>query len=209
MGNIKSSNKKKYKLNDDDLAYLLQKTSFTEKQIKDWYKGYMRDCPDGQLSRSKFLDVYSEFFPDGKAKAFYEHVFRTFDEDNSGQIDFKEFLIAISITKSGKPEDKLELAFRLYDIDRNGLIEEHEMVEIMRAIYLMVGRQPTNGLESPKTRTQDIFRRMDQNKDGVLTKDEFIRGCMNDETLYNMLTTSGEGGENSNNGRIPLTALTK
>jgi len=28
--------------------------------------------------------------------------------------------------------EKLELAFRLYDIDRNGVIEEHEMVEIIR-----------------------------------------------------------------------------
>ena len=36
------------------------------------------------------------------------------------------------MTQVGKPEDKLELAFRLYDIDRNGFIEEHEMVEIIK-----------------------------------------------------------------------------
>jgi len=41
-------------------------------------------------------------------------------------------LKAISITQTGTPEEKLELAFRLYDIDRNGVIEEHEMVEIIR-----------------------------------------------------------------------------
>ena len=39
---------------------------------------------------------------------------------------------AISITTSGKPEEKLELAFRLYDIDRNGKIEEEEMAEIIK-----------------------------------------------------------------------------
>ncbi len=31
-------------------------------------------------------------FPEGQAMAFYEHIFRTFDEDDSGQIDFTEFL---------------------------------------------------------------------------------------------------------------------
>ncbi len=39
---------------------------------------------------------------------------------------------AIGITQDGKPEDKLELAFRLYDIDRNGSIEEDEMSEIIK-----------------------------------------------------------------------------
>ena len=42
---------------------------------------------------------------------------------------------AISVTQAGKPEEKLELAFRLYDIDRNGSIEESEMAEIIKVSY--------------------------------------------------------------------------
>ena len=53
-----------------------------------------KDCPSGELSRRKFLSIYSTLFPEGKAGPFYEHVFRTFDEDGSGRIDFKEFLQA-------------------------------------------------------------------------------------------------------------------
>ena len=48
-----------------------------------------KDCPNGQLTRQKFLEVYSSFFPQGEADKFCEHVFRTFDADNSGKIDFK------------------------------------------------------------------------------------------------------------------------
>jgi len=54
-----------------------------------------KDCPTGELSRRKFLSIYSTLFPEGKAGPFYEHVFRTFDEDGSGRIDFKEFLQVI------------------------------------------------------------------------------------------------------------------
>lgn len=180
------------KISKDDLDYLMDKTSFTDKQIKEWYKGFMKDCPSGELSRRKFIDIYQTMFPEGKAVAFYEHVFRTFDEDGSGKIDFKEFLQAISVTQSGKPEDKLELAFRLYDIDRNGTIEEHEMTEIIKAIYLMTNHQPKSQGECPDTRTKDIFEKMDINNDGVLSKEEFIKGCINDETLFKLLACSAE-----------------
>lgn len=75
--------------------------------------------------------MYKDFFPSGSAEGFCEHVFRTFDTDNSGFIDFKEFLLAINVTSSGTPEQKLEWAFRMYDIDGNGTIDEKEMIKII------------------------------------------------------------------------------
>ena len=58
-------------------------------------------------------------------------MFRTFDSDNSGKIDFKEFLLAINITSAGKPEQKLEWAFQMYDVNGDGTIEPKEMTEII------------------------------------------------------------------------------
>jgi len=99
-----------------------------------------RDCPNGQLSRKKFLEVYSSFFPQGNAEKFCEHVFRTFDSDNSGKIDFKEFLLAINITSAGKPEQKLEWAFAMYDVNGDGTIEPTEMIEIIQVSRGFVGK---------------------------------------------------------------------
>lgn len=77
------------------------------------------------------MEVYASFFPEGNAEKFCEHVFRTFDTDHSGKIDFKEFLLAINITSAGKPEQKLEWAFQMYDVNGDGNIEPKEMAEII------------------------------------------------------------------------------
>src|SRR5689334_2198538 len=107
----------KPKLAQDDLDFLKRNTRFTEKEIRRWYKGFVRNCPKGHLTKAQFMEVYKNFFPSGAAERFCEHAFRTFDADNSGYVDFKEFLMAVNVTSSGTPRQKLEWAFRMYDID--------------------------------------------------------------------------------------------
>lgn len=40
---------------------------------------------------------------------------------------------------------------------------------------------------TPEARTEEIFEKMDSNHDGVLTRKEFMDGCMADQQLYSML----------------------
>jgi hypothetical protein len=56
----------------------------------------------------------------------------------------------------------------------------------------MTDYDPTDLEDAPSIRTQDIFDKMDTNHDGVLSKDEFVRGCLNDEHLYKLLACSNE-----------------
>ena len=58
-----------------------------------------------------------------------------------------------------------------------------------QAIYNMLGSNLSNNeLDTPAERTEKIFDKMDLNNDGVLTKKEFVEGCMKDQFLYQMLT---------------------
>ena len=74
------------------------------------------DCPDGKLTANSFKKIYTKCFPSGNVNEFCDHVFRTFDTDKNGFIDFKEFLLAIDVTSTGSPEEKLNWAFRLDDV---------------------------------------------------------------------------------------------
>jgi hypothetical protein len=33
-------------------------------------QGFLRDCPNGKLDKKKFIDVYKQFYPQGKADSF-------------------------------------------------------------------------------------------------------------------------------------------
>ena len=46
------------------------------------------DCPSGKLKKDKVLEMYSLILNEGNAQVFVDHMFRIFDKDNNGSIEF-------------------------------------------------------------------------------------------------------------------------
>lgn len=75
----------------------------------------------------------------------------------------------------------------MYDVDGNGWIDPAEMTKIVKSIYKMMGPNQVDKFDTPDRRADDIFKRMDSNSDGKLTRQEFVRGCLNDSNLLQLL----------------------
>ena len=78
----------------------------------------------------------------------------------------------------------------MYDVDGNGWVDLAEMTKIVKSIFKMIGRgakQSKDPFETPEKKAEDIFRRMDINSDGRVTRQEFVETCLNDSKLLELL----------------------
>ena len=144
----------------------------------------MQDCPDGQLTPDKFLELNRLFFPASFcAEKFCEYFFATFNTNVNGYFNFKEYLLAINMMNSETPEDKLKVAFRIFDLDGNGEISFGEMNNLIASIFKMPLVDDTTRNNAVIESAKHIFLKMDKNEYGYLTEEEFVASCLQDDLL--------------------------
>ena len=123
------------KLSRDQIRSLQRHVSFSEDEIKDWYREFCQSTSRGQddlfLTEQEFCKVYNSVYP-GQSSEFAKHIFRTFDLTGDNRVSFKEFLIGLSFSGSDNPEKQLKWAFRVYDVHKTGYITQEDMTQIIQ-----------------------------------------------------------------------------
>ncbi|XP_061412284.1 Kv channel-interacting protein 1-like isoform X2 [Lethenteron reissneri] len=168
----------------EGLDILQEQTKFNRKELQILYRGFKNECPTGLVDEEMFKQIYAQFFPQGDASTYAHYLFNAFDKDHSGSLNFEDFVTGLSILLRGTLNDKLTWAFNLYDINKDGYITKEEMNGIIKSIYDMMGRgtYSTVPMSAPEEHVDKFFQ-MDQNKDGVVSIEEFMQACKNDENI--------------------------
>ena len=121
-------------LTEEQVEEMRSVTNFSDKEIKRLFKRFNRldRNGDGKITYEEFL-----YIPELSVNPLVNRVIAVFDQNNDRKVNFKEFISALSIfsAKGGK-QDKLEFAFKIYDLDGDGFITNRELFEVLK---MMVG----------------------------------------------------------------------
>ncbi|XP_039187073.1 Kv channel-interacting protein 2 isoform X1 [Crotalus tigris] len=173
----------------EGLEQLQEQTKFSRKELQVLYRGFKNECPSGIVNEESFKQIYSQFFPQGDSSTYATFLFNAFDTDHDGSVSFEDFVAGLSIILRGTIDDRLSWAFNLYDLNKDGCITKEEMLDIMKSIYDMMGKYtyPAMREEAPQEHVENFFQKMDRNRDGVVTIDEFIESCQKDENIMSSM----------------------
>ncbi|KAF7653311.1 hypothetical protein LDENG_00084930 [Lucifuga dentata] len=186
MGNTRSGTVSK-----EILEELKLNTKFTETEIVQWYENFKKQCPMGRISQEQFQAIYAKFFPDSDTNTYAQHVFRSFDMNDDGTLDFKEYIIALHMTSTGKTTSKLEWAFSLFDVDKNGYITKSEVKEICTAIFKLIPKDEVECLpedeNTAEKRADKLWKLFEKGNNEGIAEGKFIQGVLNNDTALHLI----------------------
>ncbi|XP_062953769.1 guanylyl cyclase-activating protein 3 isoform X2 [Cynocephalus volans] len=151
-----------------------------------WYRTFMMEYPSGLQTLHEFKTLLGLQGLNQMANQQVDQVYNTFDMNKDGFIDILEFIAAVNLVVRGKMEQKLKWYFKLYDADGNGSVDKKELLNIFMSVQAIKGQQTL----SPEEFANLVFHKIDINKDGELTLEEFINGMEKDQDLLEIVSKS-------------------
>lgn len=180
-------------LTPKELNQLSEDTGLSKISIQDWYKRFLHECPNGSLSKERYLQLYRSYYPRARNSDSYAQMFfTTFDEDRDQALNFREFLRVVSITQSTDEKIKLEIAYKAYNrnhLDTN-LTRKH-FQNVLNSILDLVENSDENNEENKReTIIEWIMKCLNFDEKPEITKKDFLRRCRDNPNLSEFLAFS-------------------
>lgn len=139
--------------------YLIQQQEWNEEKenLKEIFKAYDKN-KDGELQKEELEEALKSFASDININL----LFKQLDLDESGSINYTEFVMAFYDSQNSSRALELKQIFDLIDTNKNGTINKFEMKKFFNV-------KDTSVIDV-------LFQSVDTNNDQVLTFEEFLQG---------------------------------
>lgn len=170
-------------------------SGFSEHEIYGARKAFFRDCPNGRCSKRKFLNFIrksclqksnqSNIHPIRTlknyryAKKFFTMMFDIYDRNHDGELDFDEYIYALSAITGANRLRTIETLFSFFDVDNQGYITRKDFNSRKKLAAKFLGQYRPGITDTLYDKT---FSAMDVDKDGYISKEEFIEWHLKDHS---------------------------
>jgi len=113
---------------------LREKTHFDIARINVLYDQYKTLADDERgITRQVFCACLGPL--SSKRNLLVEQLFKFYDGDGDGYIDFEEFISGMSVLAKGTKEERLKHIFKGYDVDGDGFISVEDFTQMLKAYH--------------------------------------------------------------------------
>nr|XP_008254844.1 diacylglycerol kinase alpha isoform X3 [Oryctolagus cuniculus]XP_051702274.1 diacylglycerol kinase alpha isoform X3 [Oryctolagus cuniculus] len=174
-------------ISPEDFAQLQKYMEYSTKKVSDVLKlfeedkmaQYVQGDAIGYEGFQQFLKVYLDVdeVPGPLSLALFQS-FQTGDSVNStvtkDVVCLSDVSCYFSLLEGGRPEDKLEFTFKLYDTDRNGILDSSEVEKIILQMMRMAEYLDWDVSEL-RPILQDMMKEIDYDGSGSVSLAEWVR----------------------------------
>lgn len=160
-----------------------------ESLIQEHYIRWISQHPDGKMDKKSFKDMIGTGFPGftgEQQRRMEKNVFRIYDTNQDGYIDFEEFMVVFCVLSGGEPKDVLGKIFRMFDVNGDGRISQSEMEKLvtdMKGVIQFPKKKMT-----PRQVTEALFLEMDKDHDGMVEETEFVEAVLAHQETSMLIT---------------------
>ncbi|XP_034401058.1 EF-hand calcium-binding domain-containing protein 1 [Cyclopterus lumpus] len=139
------------------------------------------------LERGKFRSILHNIFGITN-DTMVDRVFRTFDKDNDGVVNTKEWIEGLSVFLRGTVDERIKHCFYVYDFNGDNNISREEMFHMMKDSFhrLSTEEDPDEGI---KDLVEMTLKKMDHDHDGRLSLTDFEHSVREDNLLLEVFGT--------------------